>query len=46
MGSAHTTFTDKGGNPCYIGDVDGRRIKVVVAADDSDFIITVIDLDD
>ena len=40
------TFTDKGDNPCYIGQIDERRIKVVVAADDPGFIVTVIDLDD
>ncbi len=43
--NAHTTFTDRKGNPCYIGEVDGRRIKVVVAADDPEFVVTVIDLD-
>jgi hypothetical protein len=40
------TFTDRKGNPCYIRLIDGRRIKVVLAADDRDFVITVIDLDD
>ena len=39
------TFTDPKGNPCYIREVSGRRLKVVVAADDKDFLITVIDLD-
>lgn len=39
------TFTDRKGNPCKVRTVDGRRIKVVVAADDADFVITVVDLD-
>lgn len=39
------TFTDRKGNPCYMADVAGRRIKVVVAADDPELIVTVIDLD-
>jgi hypothetical protein len=39
------TFTDRKGNPCYIREVGGRRIKVVVAADDTAFVITVIDLE-
>jgi hypothetical protein len=39
------TFDDKKGNPCYVRELDGRRIKVVVAADDPDLVITVIDLD-
>src|SRR3954454_9341116 len=39
------SFTDKKGNPCYVRTFHGRRIKVVVAADDADFVITVIDLD-
>jgi hypothetical protein len=39
------TFTDKKGNPCYVREIDGRRIKVVVAAADAEFVITVIDLD-
>ena len=39
------TFTDKKGNPCYVREVGNRRIKVVVAADDREFVITVVDLD-
>ena len=39
------SFNDRRGNPCYIREIDGRRIKVVVAADDTEFVITVIDLD-
>jgi hypothetical protein len=39
------TFTDPKGNPCYTREMDGRRIKVVIAADDPDFVITAIDLD-
>ena len=39
------TFSDKKGNPCFVRHVDGRRIKVVIAADDAEFVITVIDLD-
>ena len=27
----HTRYTDPNGNPILIGEVDGRRIKVVVA---------------
>lgn len=41
----HVTFTDRSGNPCYIREIGGRRIKVVVAADDTNFVITVIDLE-
>ena len=39
------SWCDKKGNPCFVREVNGRRIKVVVAADDADFVITVIDLD-
>jgi len=39
------TFMDPKGNPCYIREIKGRRIKVVVASDDEDLVITVIDLD-
>jgi Domain of unknown function (DUF4258) len=39
------TFTDRKGNPCYIREIDGRRIKVVVDAVDTEFVITAIDLD-
>jgi len=38
-------YTDKKGNHCYVRNVDGRGIRVVVAAADADFVITVIDLD-
>jgi hypothetical protein len=39
------TFADPKGNPCYIRGVRGRRIKVVIAQDDPELVITVIDLD-
>lgn len=39
------SWRDKKGNPCFVREIDGRRIKVVIAADDAEFIITVIDLD-
>jgi hypothetical protein len=39
------TFADRKGNPCYIREVDGRRVRVVVDAVDTDFVITAIDLD-
>ncbi len=39
------TFTDRKGNPCYIREIDGRRIRVVVDIVDTDFVITAIDLD-
>lgn len=45
VGNPDITFTDRKGNPCYTAGIDGRRIKVVVAADDTEFVITVIDLD-
>jgi hypothetical protein len=38
----HTTYDDVDGKPCYVGDVDGRRIKVVVAPDDRNFVVTAI----
>lgn len=40
------TFTDQKGNPCYVRQIGGRRLKVVVALDDDQFVITAIDLDD
>lgn len=39
------TFADKKGNPCYIREIAGRRVKVVISSADPDFVITVIDLD-
>lgn len=39
------TFRDPKGNPCSVREVDGRRIKVVMSATDTDFVITAIDLD-
>ncbi|HWV87360.1 MAG TPA: DUF4258 domain-containing protein [Capillimicrobium sp.] len=39
------SFADRKGNPCYVRTLDGRRIKVVLAAQDPKFVITVIDLD-
>jgi hypothetical protein len=41
----HVTFTDRKGNPCYIREIDGRRIKVVIAAEDTELVVTLIDLD-
>jgi hypothetical protein len=31
---------DDRGRPRYLGEIDGRRIRVVVAADDPDVIVT------
>jgi len=39
----HTTYTDRHGNPIYIADVEGRRIKVVVSKENNKKIITVGD---
>ena len=39
----HTTYTDKKGNQNYIADVNNRRIKVVVAKDNPNLIITAAD---
>ena len=39
------SWPDKKGNPCFVREINGRRIKVVVAADDPEFVITVVDLD-
>jgi hypothetical protein len=39
------SFADRKGNPCYVRQLGDRRVKVVVAQDDTNFIITVIDLD-
>ena len=39
------SFTDTKGNACYVRGFGDRRIKVVVARDDPEFVITVIDLD-
>jgi len=39
----HTDYPDKKGNPNYIGEVQGRRIKVVVSKSDNRVIITVAD---
>jgi hypothetical protein len=39
------TFRDKKGNPCLVREIEGRRIKVVLAKDDVEFVITVVDLD-
>ncbi len=45
LGNPDVTFADPSGNPCSIREVNGRRIKVVVKAADTDFVITTIDLD-
>lgn len=42
---AQVTFDDTKGNPCFVRELDGRRIKVVISKDDPTFVITVIDLD-
>lgn len=39
----HTAYVDKKGNPIYIGDVQGRRIKVVVRKRNTKVVITVAD---
>jgi len=39
----HTDYLDKKGNPNYVGDVQGRRIKVVVKKQNNRVIITVAD---
>lgn len=39
------SWADPKGNPCYVRLISGRRIKVVLAADDPNFVITVVDLD-
>jgi len=39
----HTDYPDKKGNPNYVGDVQGRYIKVVVSKNDNRVIITVAD---
>lgn len=39
------SFPDRKGNRCFVCEIDGRRIKVVLAAADPDFVITVVDLD-
>jgi len=40
------SWSDKKGNPCFVREINGRRIKVVMAADDAEFVITVVDLDE
>jgi hypothetical protein len=39
----HTDYPDIKGNPNYVGDVQGRRIKVVVSKSNNRVIITVAD---
>ena len=40
----HTSYTDVKGNPIYLADIDGRRIKVVVVKDsDPPHVITTAD---
>jgi hypothetical protein len=36
----YTSYTDKKGNPVYVADVEGRRIKVVVQKENSQVVIT------
>ena len=31
---------DRKGNRCFVCEINGRRIKVVIAADDPDFVIS------
>jgi hypothetical protein len=39
----HTEYTDRDGNPIYIANVAGRRIKVVVKKQNKRVIITAAD---
>jgi len=39
----HTEYTDRDGNPNYIADVSGRRIKVVVKRQNHRVVITAAD---
>ena len=39
----HTEYTDRDGNPIYIANVAGRRIKVVVKKQNNRVIITAAD---
>jgi hypothetical protein len=39
------SWRDPKDNLCYVRTIDGRRIKVVLAQADPEFVITVIDLD-
>jgi hypothetical protein len=39
------SFPDRKGNRCFVREINGRRIKVVLAANDPEFVITVVDLD-
>jgi hypothetical protein len=45
ISGAEVTYADPKGNPCYVRQIGQRRIKVVLAAADENFVITVIDLD-
>ena len=36
----YTSYTDKNGNPIYVADVRGRRIKVVVQKENPQVVIT------
>jgi len=38
---ANASEFDRRGNPCYIGRIEGSLIRVVVALDDPDTIITI-----
>lgn len=40
--SPDVTYPDGGGNRCLVRDVDGRTVRVVLAGDDPDFVVTVI----
>lgn len=37
------TYSDVKGNSCYMGEINGKSLRVVIAADDPEFVITVID---
>lgn len=38
--NAHTAYHGPDGKPCFVGDVRGQRLKVVVAPDDPTLVIT------
>lgn len=38
--SPHTTYDDPDGKPCRVGTVNGKTIKLVLAPDDENLVIT------
>jgi hypothetical protein len=36
----HTTYHDPDGKPCRVGDVNGKTIRIVLAPDDENFVVT------